>query len=87
MFNLLKIRENTSDLLPKKKIKSHSYQENKFKTLLFKFLCGADCIDDLDWLREDTIFKTITDGALLQQLLVSFLDHLIIDLLNSFKKL
>ena len=64
MYNLLKIRNSTSELLPKKKLNSGITQDDKFKTLLFSFLCGADCIDDLSWLRMDTAFKSVTSGAI-----------------------
>lgn len=64
MYNLLKIRSETSPLIPKKKLKSGIPQDDKLKSLLFSFLCGADCIDDLDWLRLDTAFKVVTNGSI-----------------------
>ena len=64
LYNSLKIREQTQDLLPAKKLNSTITQQNKLKTLIFKFICGADCLDDLDWLRLDTAFKNVTAGAM-----------------------
>lgn len=64
IYNSLKIRNHTQELLPAKKLKSGISQTDKLKTLIFKFICGGDCLDDLDWLRHDTAFKTITKGAI-----------------------
>jgi len=46
MYNLLKIESTTTVLLPKSKYRPKISQENKFKSLIFSFLCGADCLDD-----------------------------------------
>ena len=64
LYNSLKVREHTQKLLPAKKLNSGISQADKFKTLVFKFICGADCLDDLDWLRLDTIFKNVTSGGI-----------------------
>lgn len=64
LYKHLKIRNHTLFLLPKKKLNSGISQSNKFKTLLFKFICGGDSLDDLDWLRLDTAFKNVTAGAI-----------------------
>ena len=64
LYNTLKVRESLSPLLPAKKKKSKNNQSDKFKTLLFKFICGGDCLDDLDWLRLDTTFNHVTGGAI-----------------------
>ncbi len=64
LYNSLKVREHTQDLLPVKKLNSGISQEDKLKTLIFKFICGGHCLDDLDWLRLDTAFKTVTAGAI-----------------------
>lgn len=64
LYNLLNIRNSTSHLLPAKKTKAGISQTNKLKTLLFKFICGGDCLDDLEWLRLDTLFNNITSGAM-----------------------
>lgn len=63
-YNSLKIREHIQNLLPKKKPKSGILQSDKFKTLIFKFICGGDSLDDLDWLRLDTAFKTVISGGI-----------------------
>ena len=64
MYNLLKIESTTTVLLPKSKYRPKISQENKFKSLIFSFLCGADCLDDLDWLKLDTAFTKVTSGAI-----------------------
>ena len=64
LYNLLKTREQTNSLLPEKKLNSGISQEDKFKTLIFKFICGGDCLDDLDWLKLDTLFKNVTSGGI-----------------------
>ena len=64
LYNSLKIRNHTSDLLPAKKLNSGVSQADKLKTLIFKFICGGDCLDDLDWLRLDTAFKNVTAGGI-----------------------
>ncbi len=64
LYNSLKIHEHIQNLLPKKKLKSGILQSDKFKTLIFKFICGGDSLDDLDWLRLDTAFKTVTSEGI-----------------------
>jgi len=64
LYNSLKIRNHTKELLPAKKLNYGISQDDKLKSLLFKFICGGDCLDDLDWLRFDTAFKTVTNGAM-----------------------
>ncbi len=64
LYKLLKTREQTQSLLPRKKLNSGISQHDKFKTLIFKFICGGDCLDDLDWLRLDTLFKNLTSGGI-----------------------
>ncbi|MCB9062359.1 MAG: hypothetical protein H6622_12635 [Halobacteriovoraceae bacterium] len=57
MYNLLNIESHLSSLLTKPQIK-------KYKTLLFSFICGADCLDDLDWLRLDSLFCNVTNNGI-----------------------
>ena len=64
IYNSLKIRNHTLNLLPKKKLKSGISGQDKFKTLIFKSICGGDCLDDLDWLKLDNAFSTVTNGAM-----------------------
>lgn len=64
IYKSLNLRDIISPLLPAKNKKSETSQEKKFKSLIFKFICGGDCLDDLDWLRLDTIFSTITNGGI-----------------------
>lgn len=64
MYNSLKISDEVEDFLPEKKKNNGITQRNKFKTLVSSFLCGADCLDDLEWLKLDTLFKQLNGGAM-----------------------
>lgn len=64
MYNSLKISQEVEHFLPIKKKNNGITQKNKFKTLTSSFLCGADCLDDLDWLKADTLFKQLNAGAM-----------------------
>ena len=57
MYNLLNIESYLSSLLSRAQI-------HKLKTLLFSFICGADCLDDLDWLRLDSLFCNVTNNGI-----------------------
>lgn len=85
IYNLLKFRENLSVLLPAKKKRSPLLQEKKFKSLIFKFICGGDYLGDLDLLKLDKVFLQLLMEQLLLQLLVSFYDHLKLEILKSMK--
>lgn len=64
MYNSLKISDEVEKLLPIKKKNNGITQKNKFKTITSSFLCGADCLDDLEWLRIDNLFKQLNGGAM-----------------------
>lgn len=51
-------------LLPKKQRKRGLTQLDKFKALLLSFAIGNDCLDDLEQLRGDSLFKEILGGEL-----------------------
>ena len=64
MYNSLKISEVVESFLPLKKNNYGISQKNKFKTLVSSFVCGADCLDDLEWLKLDTLFKQLNAGGM-----------------------
>ena len=64
IYNLLKIRQDVENILPVKKRKHSITSCDKFKAILFKFICGGDCIHDLEWLRLDECFNTVTNGGI-----------------------
>jgi|SaaInlStandDraft_6_1057023.scaffolds.fasta_scaffold29624_1 hypothetical protein len=64
MYNSLKVSDEVELLLPRKKKNNGITQKDKFKTFVSSFLCGADCLDDLEWLRVDTLFKQLNGGGM-----------------------
>ena len=64
IYNSLKINDEVEYCLPEKKKNNGITQQNKFKTLVSSFVCGADCLDDLEWLKLDTLFKQLNGGAM-----------------------
>ncbi len=64
LANLLKLRSgHDMSFLSCKTKKRRESEAKKFKTLLFSFIHGAQCLDDLDDLREDSLFREITGGC------------------------
>jgi hypothetical protein len=64
LYNLLKINDKIADYLPRKDKDIGPNQLEKFKTLIFGFISGAQCLDDLDILREDEVFNSICGQAM-----------------------
>ncbi len=46
-------------LMPEKKAASPKSQTLKFRNLAFGAICGAECLDDFYWLKEDRGFQTV----------------------------
>ena len=46
-----------------KKSKRRQGELKKFQTLFYSFIHGAECLDDLDDLRDDVLFKEVTGGC------------------------
>ena len=60
-------------MLPKKHRNRGPSQINKFKSLLFSFAVGNDCLDDLNELRRDCFFMELTDGGAAARTMGDFL--------------
>jgi hypothetical protein len=71
----LKLDKKIKKLLPKKKKKLGPTQINKFKSLVYSFLVGNDCLSDLDDLRKDILFSELTFGGLSSRTASDFLKN------------
>lgn len=69
----LKLKKRINKLLPKKRKNIGPTQANKFKSLLFSFLVGNDCLSDLDTLRKDVLFNELTQGGVAARTMGDFL--------------
>lgn len=63
LWDKLNLRNRIRRLLPNKKRNRGQKQIDKFKSILFSFASGNDCISDLDDLLEDTLFSSLTAGG------------------------
>lgn len=63
LWDQLNLRNRIRRLLPIKKRNRGPKQIDKFKSILFSFASGNDCISDLDDLLEDTLFTSLTAGG------------------------
>ena len=63
LWDQLNLRNRIRRLLPSKKRNRGQKQIDKFKSILFSFASGNDCISDLDDLLEDTLFTSLTAGG------------------------
>lgn len=64
LWDKLNLRNRIRRLLPNKKRNRGQKQIDKFKSVLFSFASGNDCISDLDDLLEDTLFRELTGGGI-----------------------
>ncbi len=63
LWDHLNLKNRIRRLLPKKKRNRGLKQIDKFKSILFSFASGNDCISDLDDLLEDSLFRGLTGGG------------------------
>jgi hypothetical protein len=63
LWEQLNLKNRIRRLLPNKKRNRGQKQIDKFKSILFSFASGNDCISDLDDLLEDTLFSSLTAGG------------------------
>lgn len=63
LWDRLNLKNRLRRLLPKKQRNRGTSQTDKFKSILFSFACGNDCISDLDDLLEDELFRSLTGGG------------------------
>lgn len=64
LWNQLNLDKKLRRLLPKKNKNRGISQLSKVKGLLFSFALGNDCIDDLEELRGDALFRELIGGEL-----------------------
>ena len=50
-------------ILPHKQRATGLVPKNKFLTGMLSFIAGADCLDDLDDLRQDSVFRHLSNGG------------------------
>src|SRR5690606_2023383 len=60
-------------ILPKKQKDRGISQINKIKSLLFNFASGNDCLDDLDELRQESLFSELSSGGVSSRAMGDFL--------------
>ncbi|MBF0362673.1 MAG: transposase [Oligoflexia bacterium] len=60
----MQIAEKLSSYLPTKKRNRGISSINKFLILLYSLIYGADCLDDIEDMREDPLFAEITGGGM-----------------------
>lgn len=63
LWDQLNLRNRIRRLLPSKRRNRGQKQIDKFKSILFSFASGNDCISDLDDAWEDTLFRKLTGGG------------------------
>lgn len=62
-WNSLKLNKRVKFLLPRKKKTKGPTQLNKFKSLLYSFAIGNDCLADIDTSNRDLLFRELTGGV------------------------
>jgi len=73
LWEKLNLSKQLRRMLPKKLKNKGPTQINKFKSLLFSFAVGNDCLDDLDELRGDCFFRELTNGGVAARTMGDFL--------------
>jgi hypothetical protein len=64
LWNHLNLKNRIRRLLPKKKKNRGTKQTDKFKSILFSFASGNDCLSDLDDLQKDSLYRSLAGGGL-----------------------
>lgn len=59
LMDNLHLESKLSDLLPKNKITPKTISFEKIKSLIYGFISGADCLDDINLLKNDHSFKAL----------------------------
>jgi hypothetical protein len=54
-----RLDERVGEALPRQRIVSGASGFNKFRALLLGFLSGAECLEDMDKLRTDPMFREV----------------------------
>lgn len=73
LINRLNLVNRLSRFLPRMIRSSSKLPREKFLIGILAFICGADCIDDLNDLRDESFFRELTDGAIAPSTMRSFL--------------
>src|SRR5690606_17436717 len=73
LFNKLELDSVLAPILPKKQKDRGITQIDKIKSLLFHFATGNDCLDDLDELREESLYSELTSGGVSSRAMGDFL--------------
>ena len=63
LWRELKVEKYLKRFLPKKKRNKGPDQVNKVKSLLYSFAVGNDCLDDLDTLFNDELYRELSAGG------------------------
>lgn len=62
LFHKFEIQQLISPYLPQKQRERGLTSFEKFFTGVIGFIAGAECLDDLDWLGQDPLFREITNS-------------------------
>ncbi|MBI2522653.1 MAG: transposase [Bdellovibrio sp.] len=73
LLNRLGFMGELAKILPRMQRFRGLAAKNKFKAAILAFIAGADCLDDLDDLREDQIFEQLCDGGVASTTMGKFL--------------
>lgn len=73
LIQKLNIEEMIKDILPSKRKEKGLSQWSKWKALLYSFILGADCLDDLEDFRNEPLFDFFTGGTLAATTMGDFL--------------
>jgi len=73
LLNRLGFMGELAKILPRMQRFRGLAAKNKFKAAILAFIAGADCLDDLDDLREDQIFEQLCDGGIASTTMGKFL--------------
>lgn len=63
ILHKINIEQRLKDLLPQEDGPKSIPSLRKFITLIMAFISGGDCLDDLDILRHDPLFHSLSDGG------------------------
>lgn len=87
LITRLNLVNRLGSILPKMKRKSFHQAKDKFLIGIFAFISGADCIDDLNNLREEHLFSELTNGGIAPSTMRSFLESIKLKHIEKLQKL
>ncbi len=64
LINRLNLEGNLGRILPQRQVKRGLKSSEKFISGMYAFICGGDCIDDISYLNQDTLFRSLCFGGI-----------------------